>query len=244
MYSYRSMVNSKLNYWFDMTNIRFFSINLKLLLDPLNSKHDGIKEYIIEVTSWLEEELRVTNKLWKIVSLHYPMYCPLNHIKADQDKVDCNDLIPSNAKKELERIFQEYKVDIVFSGYGKNYERTKIKVEQGAHSPLYVGCGSGGHMNISPMKPKESNANPKNDRSDFDYSLKDITGYCSLRIEDGLLNLEYFGQFNGDEKGFRVWDRIIITKGVDHSHTALIIRDDLSKYQQVYIVPHKLIDIK
>ncbi len=107
------MANKKqtnnLYYSFDINNIHFISVNSEI---PYNFDDS----YRTEFQSWLKNDLKKTNKRWKIVFLHRPLYCSF-----DSD-YHCG----SSSKKMrnlLEETLHDNKVDLILSGHVHAYER-------------------------------------------------------------------------------------------------------------------------
>lgn len=102
----------------DYANVHFVVLNDNFLFG-VNSN---------DVTEWLRQDLAETDKLWKFVFHHRPLYSSCNHGNAE-------DLIGL-----WEEIYNEYGVDIVFSGHDHNYERSY---------PLNRLIGSGGVSEVA-----------------------------------------------------------------------------------------------
>lgn len=119
-------------YYFDDGDARFFvldsnAFNGEKWAQPLEP---GSKQY-----KWLERALSKTEKTWKFVVLHEPVYSTGGHGVKDAER------------EALEPLFLKYKVDLVFQGHDHNYERTK-PVKEGLPDEkdgiVYVTLGGGG----------------------------------------------------------------------------------------------------
>lgn len=119
-------------YFFDQGNARFFVLDTNAFdgakfaptLEP------GSKQY-----KWLERFLAKTEKEWKFVVVHEPVYSTGAHGAAEAEV------------KALEPLFLKYKVDIVFQGHDHDYERT-MPVKEGlpdeAEGIVYITLAGGG----------------------------------------------------------------------------------------------------
>jgi 3',5'-cyclic AMP phosphodiesterase CpdA len=112
--------NTERYYSFDKGNAHFVSLDSELY-------HDNGAVSTAAQKAWLARDLASTDKPWKFVYLHRPLYSSSEH---------GSDL---EIRKDLEPVLARNEVDIVFSGHDHDYERTeKIK------SVTYVVTGGGG----------------------------------------------------------------------------------------------------
>lgn len=102
--------NKTFYYSYDVNNVHFISLNSEVEFDPYFDE-----EYKNEMIKWLIDDLKNTNKKWKIAYMHRPMYCSMNG----------NDCIGDSEKLRilLEDIFIKYNLDLVVTGHRHNYER-------------------------------------------------------------------------------------------------------------------------
>lgn len=119
-------------YFFDEGNARFFVLDTNAFdgarfaptLEP------GSKQY-----KWLEHYLAKTEKAWKFVVVHEPLYSTGAHGALEAEL------------KALEPLLLRYKVDVVFQGHDHDYERT-VPVKEGepdeAEGIVYVTLAGGG----------------------------------------------------------------------------------------------------
>jgi len=118
-------------YYFDIANARFIILDSNRFYG-INSAPEltkGSAQYL-----WLEKVLKNTNKTWKFIVLHEPVYSSGEHGIIEDEN---NTLAP---------LFEKYGVDIVFQGHDHNYERTKpikenLPDETGV---IYITLGGGG----------------------------------------------------------------------------------------------------
>jgi hypothetical protein len=86
------------------------SLNSEVEFNPFFTE-----EYKKRMIDWLINDLSISNKKWKIVYMHRPLYC-------SKPNEDCS--TQSEVLKNLfESIFIKYSVDLVISGHRHNYER-------------------------------------------------------------------------------------------------------------------------
>ena len=87
-----------------------------------------------EQLKWLEADLASTDKRWRFVTLHYPLYSSSEHGRY------------LAMRDTLEPIFEKYGVDIVFAGHVHAYERSYpvARADGKGHPITYVVTGGGG----------------------------------------------------------------------------------------------------
>lgn len=103
-------------YAFDYDSTHFVSLNSNL------DYSEGSEMY-----SWLVNDLADTNKPWKIVFFHHPVYSSGEHGST------------TGMAEVLGPVFEQYDVDLVLNGHDHNYERnTKV------NGVMYVVTGGGG----------------------------------------------------------------------------------------------------
>jgi len=116
-------------YSFDYANAHFIA------LDVVSSDYlVGSDQYL-----WLENDLAATDKLWKFVFFHYPAY---------SGNVNPGHGSFPDIQSALSPLFEQYGVDMVFTGHSHNYERTK-PITEGSISldgVTYVVTGGGGGL--------------------------------------------------------------------------------------------------
>lgn len=123
------------NYWFDYGDARFVA------LDSNDAFPAGVitaldrKE---KVGPWLREVLKGAGSRWKFVYFHHPFYTHSKHSAEGAAYV----------KEAFVDIFEEYGVDVVFTGHNHLYERTapirKDQIVPEGQGVVYVVSGAGG----------------------------------------------------------------------------------------------------
>jgi predicted phosphodiesterase len=119
-------------YFFDIGNARFFVLDANAFAGARFAPglEPGSKQY-----KWLDYFLGKTEKTWKFVALHEPLYSTGAHGPLEAEV------------KALEPLLLKHKVDLVFQGHDHAYERT-MPVREGtpdeAGGIIYVTLGGGG----------------------------------------------------------------------------------------------------
>ncbi len=111
-------------YSFDYGNAHFTCLQIDVFTDY----SVGSEQYL-----WLEQDLAGSNQTWKFVFFHIAPYSSGTHGN-DVNVLAVRDVLPS--------LFEEHKVDMVFSGHDHDYERSLINdvtyiVSGGGGAPLY-----------------------------------------------------------------------------------------------------------
>jgi len=138
--------SENLFYSYDINNIHFVAMNSEI-------PYKFNEQYKLDFQNWLNNDLKSTNKKWKIVYLHRPLYCSMpddyHCISSSQDMRDI-----------LEVILMENKVDLVLAGHVHAYERlfpiykekidsTSISQDKSIYNnpkyPVHIVCGAGGN---------------------------------------------------------------------------------------------------
>jgi acid phosphatase type 7 len=96
---------TKRYYSFDWGNAHFVALNSELYHEDGSASPEVQK-------AWLERDLKETDRPWKFVFLHRPIYSSSNH--GSDEKI----------REDLEPVLVRYGVNVVFSGHDHNYERT------------------------------------------------------------------------------------------------------------------------
>ena len=108
--------NNERWYSFDYGNAHFISLQI----DGYGDVRPGSEQY-----RWLENDLANTDKTWRIAFFHYPPYS----------------YGPAGSKPEarpVHSLFVQHGVDLVFSGYDRNYQRFPVD------GVTYIVTGGGG----------------------------------------------------------------------------------------------------
>ncbi len=137
-------------YSFDYGNTHFVALRL----DGYADYTPGSMQY-----AWLENDLASTDKLWKIVFLHAPLYSSGHH---GGNKT---------VRDALGPLFADAGIDLVFSGHDHNYERSIVG------DVTYIVTGGGG----APLYEQE-NSNP------YSVYFSSVHHGVSISINDRTLS--------------------------------------------------------
>lgn len=173
-------------YSFDYANAHFVCLDVETSLFPQGDDYKESAQY-----RWLVLDLEATDKTWKFVFFHRPVYSSI--IPDNRSK-------ESDFQKKLSPLFEKYQVDIVFSGHNHNYERTKpIKAGRVSEEGItYVITGGGG---ASLDVPENFENNPLSSKLEFAYHItKVIIDRNSLFIEAIKPNGEVFDSYSIGKK--------------------------------------------
>lgn len=103
-------------YSFDVGDVHF------CILSSGDSNSDGVGK---KQREWLENDLASTDKKWKIVAIHNPLYSPGKYGSSkDRNK------IARSQQKKLGKIFNEYSVDLVLEGHDHAFALTRPMSEK------------------------------------------------------------------------------------------------------------------
>jgi len=180
-------------YSFDVNNVHIVSINSELYFNEEFSEIDKFK-----FDNWFAADLKASQKKWKIVYLHRPVYC-----SKDSKDGRCGKEGADILRNNLENFFLDYKVDLIVHGHIHAYERIlpifggKIdtqsissdrRVYTDPRFPSYVTCGGAGNSG-GLTKPY--------DMKEFAASMISEAGVCEITITDSTLNLNYVESESG-----------------------------------------------
>lgn len=129
---------------------------------------------------WLEEALQQSNARWKIVTMHHPVYAP---VRCRWFRFRCRGA-DEVLRAELEPIFREHGVDVVFQAHQHLYARLLPQ-----HGIRYFVTGAGGRRADS-FRSDESTV-PRDDRGAFNHFVyvrvtEDRFGYCVVDAYGGI----------------------------------------------------------
>lgn len=156
-YRYMDLPAPEYYYSFQYGNAVFFMLDSNKKLDAESEQYQ-----------WLEKELKAIEELeqkaksplvWKFVAFHHPSY--------SSDENDYGDLWKGKSTwgdtriREMTKLFDRYKVDIVWNGHIHSYERTwpivDGKVAEKGTIYMITGGGGGGLEQAGPIRPPFQN---------------------------------------------------------------------------------------
>jgi len=128
---------------------------------------------------WLENDLRTTNKKWKVVCIHRP---PYNNKEREANV---------NIREAFVPIFDKYHVDVVFTGHEHVYAHTYPLyggevVDSSAQGTIYVATGRSGTKTYGDVSTKGWNR--------FFYNPLDEPNYVTVEVSGTTLTVKAFKQ--------------------------------------------------
>ncbi len=135
---------------------------------------------MLETLSFIDKDLGATDKKWKFVAFHYPVYCTGTQSTFDRRK--------ASGKPLIEAILDKHNVDAVFAGHTHIYERSfpfrdGKRDDRNGTFYLVQGGSVGGHY------PDRWTAKIARDL--------DMPHYTFLRVDDDKLELRSYGLAKG-----------------------------------------------
>jgi len=119
-------------YSFDWSNAHFISLDSNRCLQAAITGQGHMLD-------WLEDDLRATDKFWRIATFHHPPYA---------GGANRNDPVCAMVREYIVPILEKHGVQLVFSGHEHSYQRT-YPVRNGAaalrgNGTVYMTSGGGG----------------------------------------------------------------------------------------------------
>lgn len=161
-------------YSFDYGDVHF------VMLDSQEGEQAKFVPNMLEQQkAWLEKDLQSTNKKWKIVFLHRPLF---NNKEGEGD---------SHVRKVFAPVFDKYHADVVFTGHDHAYARTYplhsgIRTYSTVTGTVYVATGRSGTKTYRNLIAKEWH--------EFFYSPADEPNYLTVEVNGGLLKVKAYKQ--------------------------------------------------
>ncbi|MBL8814513.1 MAG: metallophosphoesterase [Planctomyces sp.] len=186
-FDYMSLPDKEYFYEFTYGNTQFFMIDSNRNIDP------GSEQY-----EWLRTQLASSTATWKIACHHHPPY--------SSDENDYGDLWKMNKSsrgdlraRQLSTLYDEFHVDIVWSGHIHSYERTwpvrnGTAVESNGTVYMITGGAGGSLEQAGPFRPF------------FQNNVKHGHHYCMVMVNGQTLEIKAF-----DLEG-RLFDTVTLRK--------------------------------
>ena len=123
---------------------------------------------------WLDEALRSSRARWKVIAMHHPVYAPK---RCHWYRFGCRSEDEA-LRAELEPLFLEHGVDVVFQAHQHLYARIRPQ-----HGIRYFVTGGGGRRTNSFWE--DDRTMPRRDRGDFNHHVyvritENEFGYCVI----------------------------------------------------------------
>ena len=177
-------------YSFDINNVHVVSMNSVIF-------NDQNKKWIPKFEKFLLTDLKKTNKKWKIVYMHHPLYCSM----PDTPDFRC-DKGAEMLRKNLENILAFFKVDLIIAGHVHWYERSfpvfqshidkssaslDLKTFTNPKYPIHLVCGTGG-----PSEGVATSTSETSPKRPYAVELIGVAGVCELVINgDKSLDMRF-----------------------------------------------------
>lgn len=177
-------------YSFDINDVHFIAMNSDFPMVNFRGK-----EYLEYFQNWLKNDLKNTDKTWKVAYLHRPLYCSWISTGCDADA--------KILRNYFDKLLYEGNVDLVLAGHNHNYERMfpiynnevdfdSISIDENKYVnpkfPVHVICGSTGtkegHHDYEPLE--------------FSKIVSSKTGVCQLQFTQNRMRLEFIS-VDGDK---------------------------------------------
>lgn len=174
-------------YSFDYGDAHF-----SILDSQLQEEAEWIPEMLTLQQEWLEKDLAGTNKPWKLVFIHRPVY----HNRPSAGDEDLRDaLVP---------LFERYHVDVVFAGHDHVYARSYPLAggrwtDDTGSGPVYITTGRSGKKTFGRAQSKNWNAVYYNPLEEPNYLTVEVSAH-SLLIQAFKLNGEVIDRWSKSVK--------------------------------------------
>jgi len=160
-------------YSFDYGDVHFS------MLDSQEGEEKRFVPAMLDIqAAWLENDLRATNKKWKIICLHRPPY--------NNKEKGANE----NIREAFVPIIDKYHVDVVFTGHEHVYARTYPlnggQLTSPAQGTIYVATGRSGTKTYRDVSIKGLN--------EFFYNPLDEPNYLTVEVRGDSLTVKAFKQ--------------------------------------------------
>jgi hypothetical protein len=101
---------TELYYSFDHANVHVVSLDSQLS-NRDESRRAAMRE-------WLVDDLAANNQDWTVVIFHHPPYTKGQHHDSDKEQAEID------MRRSFVSVFEDYAVDVVYSGHAHSYERS------------------------------------------------------------------------------------------------------------------------
>ncbi|HWR44501.1 metallophosphoesterase family protein [Sporomusa sp.] len=164
-------------YSFDYGDAHF-----SILDSQLQEEAEWIPNMLTLQQEWLEKDLAGTNKRWKLVFIHRPVY----HNRPAAGDEDLRDAFTP--------LFDRYHVDVVFAGHDHVYARSypltgSAWTGETGTGPVYITTGRSGKKTFGRAQPKSWNA--------VFYNPLEQPNYLTVAVSDHSLLIKAF-KVNGE----------------------------------------------
>lgn len=196
-------------------------VDSNFILDQYQDIDDGTQDKLFKrwfvsddnshEKAWLEKQLAACDKPFKIIAMHHPPASYAMHHYDWYDHSYGNDLVKK--RQHLLNLFQEYGVQVVFSGHDHLYQHNKLQSATGKQIHFIIGGGGG-----TPIRDTTDTQTQKRMRQNFEnegfeilpVKHEKIYHYCRVRTEPDKLTIEVFEVADVPEEPIRLAEKIVI----------------------------------
>jgi hypothetical protein len=155
--NYQAIFDYPRFYVIEFPDAAIYVVDSNFILDQNQFIDDSLQNRLFEEwfvsgdgSAWLEKQLMIFNKPFKIVAMHHP---PINYGKHHQDwlreKFGENLL---EKRRKLLKLFEKHQVQVVFSGHEHVYQHNILEHDSGIATHFLVGGGGGTPLRELPGK--------------------------------------------------------------------------------------------
>jgi len=213
LFNYQAVFSYPQFYVVDFPDAALFFVDSNVIIDGYrlieNDKQDELfQRWFIsgeesDTPAWLERELAVRNKAFKIVVMHHPLISFGKHHKDWTNRLYGENL--QIKRQKLLKLFREQGVQIVISGHEHLYEhnilRYRLDGSKLNHEIHFIVSGGGGsplHSQSDAKKLAKYRQNYRREGLDVLSVIQErIYHYCLVQIEHDRVTIEVF-QVTGD----------------------------------------------
>ena len=215
-------------YVIKFTNGILIVLDSNFILDQYQYIDDDLQDELFEKwfvsgsdsdkPSWLEEQLLLSDKAFKIVAMHNP---PISY---GMHHVDW--LKSSNGRNLLEKrqwllkLFEKHGVQVVFSGHDHLYQHSISQYGEGNQIHFIVGGGGGTPLREQPDQETLMRCQQHFINEGFDISLLNqamIFHYCLVQVTTNALVINVMEVTSEKDHPIRLAEKIRIQKGTNSS---------------------------
>jgi hypothetical protein len=186
-----------------------------------------------ELTNAVNEEKTTKKPIFKIVYVHYPLFCSYAYLKSitNLDDLDHCREYTEEVRNKVIAMINEKRVDLVLHGHLHHYSTIQPLLEGDIPGPMYVICGAGGvryHNTTYERKREASTGEFEVPFSYYNYiiapglsgkyandmNIVGPTGYCDINVKENVLTLTYMGRryVEGEPQNLLLLDKFTIKK--------------------------------
>ena len=211
-------------YVFECRDVDFFILDTNYVIDQYHVFDDAVQDKLFEKwfvssnpqdPSWLQRELGLSDKTFKIVVMHHPPIAFSEHHYGWHNPTNGSNL--PEKRRRLLALFEEERVQLVFSGHHHNYERSSLVFTDSrgdTNTIHFVITGGGG----SPLRPGADEAtideytmNYAGQGFDVAPDIQEIIyNYCLVEVKPEQITVTAVEVSKSAEADGRVVDRFVV----------------------------------